>query len=216
MNVEAARLQMVEQQIRAWEVLDPRVLDAMGSVSRERYVPAAFGALAYADSPIPLGRGHSMLAPSVDGRILQALALSPGESVLEIGTGSGFMSACLSALGTNVRSIEIEPSLAESAAARLKADQRLSVAVEAADATVIEPTPAYDAVVITASLPAYDARFQQWLRPGGRLFAVVGARAPMEAILVTRAPRGDFVRESLFETEIEPLLNARAPSAFRF
>jgi protein-L-isoaspartate(D-aspartate) O-methyltransferase len=216
MNVEAARQQMVDQQIRAWDVLDPRVLDAMGKVARERYVPAAFARLAYADSPIPLGNGHSMLAPSVDGRILQALGLSAGESVLEIGTGSGFLSACLSALGATVRSVEIDPTLAESAAARLRADGRTSVAVETADATRLLPTPAYDALVLGASLPEYDSRYCQWLRPGGRLFAVIGSRAPMEAILVTRVGGGEFRRDSLFETVIEPLVNATAPSKFRF
>ena len=216
MNAQAARLQMVEQQIRTWSVLDPRVLDAMGSVARERYVPAAFVRAAYADAPIPLGGGHSMLAPSLDGRILQALALTPGESVLEIGTGSGFLTACLSALGVSVRSVEIDAGLAQAAAARLKADGRHSATVETADATRLEATPAYDAVILCASLPAYDSRYEQWLRPGGRLFAVIGEQAPMEAVLITRSGEHTFQRESLFETVIEPLLNATAPSKFRF
>ena len=216
MNVDSARLQMVEQQIRAWSVLDPRVLDAMGRVAREAYVPAAFTNAAYADAPIPLGGGHSMLAPSLDGRILQAIALSPGESVLEIGTGSGFLSACLSALGASVRSVEIEAGLAAAATQRLKADGRLSVSVEHADATALAPTPSYDAVVLSASLPAYDARYEQWLRPGGRLFVVVGAGEPMEALLVTRVGDGEFQHESLFETVIEPLVHATTPSKFRF
>jgi len=216
MNAQAARLQMVEQQVRAWAVLDPRVLAAMGSVPRESYVPSAYAQAAYADAPIPLGGGHSVLSPSLDGRILQALSLKPGESVLEVGTGSGFLSACLSAMGVSVRSVEIEPELARAAADRLKADGRHSVTVEVADATTLECAAAYDAVLVSAALPVYDTRYQQWLRPGGRLFAVVGRRAPMEAVLVTRAPTGEFQRESLFETQIEPLLHATAPSTFRF
>jgi len=216
MNAEAARLQMVEQQVRAWAVLDPQVLDAMGSVPRERYVPASFADAAYADAPVPLGNGHSMLSPSLDGRILQAIGVRTGESVLEIGTGSGFLSACLSALGVSVRSVEIDAALAQSAATRLQADGRLNVSVETADATVLEPTAAYDAVIVSAALPAYDSRYQRWLRPGGRLFVVVGQREPMEAVLVTRTTDNEFQHESLFETVIEPLLHAAAPSAFRF
>ena len=216
MNAQAARLQMVEQQVRAWAVLDPQVLDAMASVPREIYVPTAFANAAYADAPVPLGNGHSMLSPSVDGRILQAIAVSAGASVLEIGTGSGFLSACLSALGVSVRSVEIEASLARSAATRLKADGRLNVSVETADATVLEPTAAYDAVILSAALPVYDARYERWLRPGGRLFVVVGEHEPMDAMLVTRTGESEFQRESLFETVIEPLRNAVAPSAFRF
>ncbi len=216
MNAEAARLQMVEQQVRAWAVLDPEVLDAMARVPRERYVPPAFANAAYADAPVPLGNGHSMLCPSLDGRILQAIAVSPGESVLEIGTGSGFLSACLSAMGVSVRSIEVDATLAQSAAERLKSDGRLSVTVETADATRLEPTPSYDAVIVSAALPAYDTRYQQWLRPGGRLFVVVGQTEPMEAMLVTRTGDDDFQHESLLETVIEPLMHAAAPSTFRF
>lgn len=216
MNVAAARLQMVEQQVRAWAVLDPRVLDAMGGVPRETYVPAAYASVAYADAPIPLGGGRCLPAPSVDGRILQAVALSPGESVLEVGTGSGYLSACLAALGTSVRSVEIDPELAGAAAARLRADGRASVTVETADFTALAPLPAYDAVIISASLPIYEPRYEQWLRPGGRLFVVVGQRAPMEALLITRVGEHDFERQSLFETVLEPLVHARAPSGFRF
>jgi protein-L-isoaspartate(D-aspartate) O-methyltransferase len=216
MNVTAARLQMVEQQIRAWSVLDPRVLDAMGQVARERYVPEAFAEMAYADSPIPLGNGSSLFAPSLDGRILQALALLPGQSVLEIGTGSGFLSACLSALGATVRSIELDPAVAAAAAQRLQLDGRTSVTVEVADAMTLTPTAAYDAVIVAGSLPTYDPRFEQWLRKGGRLFVVVGAQAPMEAMLVTRVGDKEFQRESLFETMIPALTHAHSPSAFSF
>ena len=216
MNVPAARLQRVEQQVRAWSVLDPRVLDAMSEVARELYVPAAFKDMAYADSPIPLSDTVSLFAPSLDGRILQALGVSPGQSVLEIGTGSGFLAACLSALGATVRSIEIDPALAASATERLKSEGRASVTVEVADAMALAPIAAYDAVIVSGSLPTYDPRFEQWLRPGGRLFVVVGMHAPMEALLITRVSDVEFQRESLFETEMAPLLHAHTPSQFSF
>jgi protein-L-isoaspartate(D-aspartate) O-methyltransferase len=216
MNAEAARAQMVEQQVRAWEVLDPAVLDAMGSVPRERYVPAPFADVAYADAPIPLGGGRHILAPSVDGRILQAVAVRSGETVLEIGTGSGFLAACLAALGASVRSLEIDPDLAREAAARLRADGRAGVEVEAVDATTVAPVGAYDVVILSASLPVYDPRYQGFLKVGGRLLVVVGHAAPMEALLITRTDVTTFTRESLFETELEALIHAVAPSAFRF
>jgi protein-L-isoaspartate(D-aspartate) O-methyltransferase len=215
MNAEAARLQMVEQQVRAWEVLDPAVLAAMGSVARERYVPEAFASVAYADAPIPLGGGRFILAPSVDGRILQAVGVRPGETVLEIGTGSGFLAACLAALGASVHSVEIDPVLADGARARLAADGRHAVRVDTADATTLAPAAAYDVVILTAALPAYDERYRGFLRDGGRLFVVLGTEAPMEAVLETRAG-SLYRRESLFETAIERLQHAVTPSTFRF
>ena len=214
MNVQAARQQMVDQQIRAWYVLDPRVLDAMGKVARERYVPAAFARLAYADSPIPLGNGHSMLAPSVDGRILQALGLSAGESVLEIGTGSGFLSACLSALGATVRSVEIDDAR-RSAAARLRADGRTSGPSKRPMRPGFCPHPP-----MTRSCFAPPCRARQPLLPmaaPGRA-AVCGHRQPgTDGSDTGHAGRWrEFRRDSLFETVIEPLVNATAPSKFRF
>ena len=216
MNVQAARTQMVEQQVRAWEVLDPAVLDAMGSVPRDRYVPAPFAEVAYADAPIPLGGGRHILAPSVDGRILQAVAARSGETVLEIGTGSGFLAACLAALGASVRSLEIDPVLSAAAAARLRADGRAAVEVETVDATTVTPVAAYDVVILGASLPVYDPRYQGFLKVGGRLFVAVGRQAPMEALLITRTDEQTFTRESLFETGLEALAHAVTPSAFRF
>lgn len=220
MDYEAARLQMIEQQVRAWEVLDPRVLEALGRVPRERFAPAAYRELAFADTAIPLPCGQSMLAPKLEGRILQALDVAPGESVLEIGTGSGFFAACLATLGARVRTLELHPELAEFASANLRGAGFPGVATQTADATrwVDAPAPAehYDVIVLSASLPEYDERFQALLAPGGRLFAVVGAAAPMEAVLVTRAGPREFARTSLFETVIEPLVNARRPSPFVF
>ncbi|MFO0335788.1 MAG: protein-L-isoaspartate O-methyltransferase family protein [Pseudomonadota bacterium] len=220
MDIEAARQQMIEQQIRAWEVLDPRVLEALARVPREEFAPAAYREVAFADTQIPLPCGQSMLAPKLEGRILQALELVPGNEVLEIGTGSGFFAACLVELGGHVRSLEIHPELAELGRANLRANGYASVAVETADALAWTPQAAagrgYDVIVLTASLPVYDARFEKLLAPGGRLFAVVGQGSAMEALLVTRAAGTQFARTELFETSIAPLVGAPRPSPFVF
>ena len=221
MDIEAARQQMVDQQVRAWEVLDPRVLEAMARVPRERFAPEAYREVAFADAPTPLPCGQSMLPPKLDGRILQALELAPGHEVLEVGTGSGYFAACLAVLGGRVRSLEIHPELAEFARANLRANGHPGVVVETADALrwVAQPAAAargYDAIVLTASLPAYDARFEKLLAPGGRLFAVVGQGSAMEARLVTRAAANQFAHAALFETSIAPLIGASRPSPFVF
>jgi protein-L-isoaspartate(D-aspartate) O-methyltransferase len=197
-------------------VLDPRVLDALARVPRERFVPEAYRELAFADIAIPLACGQSMLTPKLEGRILQALDLQAGESVLEIGTGSGFFAACLSALGGRVRSLELYPELSAAAAATLRDAGYAGVTVVTADATQWVDREQYDAVVLTASLPVYDERFQRLLKVGGRLFAVVGTGAAMEAMLVTRAGEREFARQSLFETSIDPLVNAKTPPRFVF
>ena len=216
MDIEAARQQMIDQQVRAWEVLDPRVLDVLGQVPRERYVPPAFRQLAFADCAIPLPAGQAMLAPKVHGRILQALDVAAGESVLEVGAGSGYLSACLAALGGTVTSLELWPELALLASANLRAAGYPAVAVIEADATTWVPAQCYDVVVLTASLPEYDRRYENWLNTGGRLFVVVGAGEPMTAQLVTRTEAGGVGRLDLFETVVDPLTNAARPSRFVF
>jgi protein-L-isoaspartate(D-aspartate) O-methyltransferase len=216
MDIEAARQQMVDQQVRAWDVLDPRVLDALARVPRERFVPAAYRELAFADAPIPLGDGQSMLPPKIDGRILQACEVGAGEAIIEVGTGSGFLAACLAMLGGSVESLELRPALATAAAANLRATGFPGVAVRNEDAMSWEPTAPADVVVLGASLPVYDERFQRWLKPGGRLFVAVGTGAPMSARLVRRLAGGEYASADLFETVIEPLSNARRPSAFVF
>jgi len=216
MDIEAARQQMVDQQVRAWDVLDPRVLETLQRVPRERFVPEAFRALAFADAPIPLAEGQSMLPPKLDGRILQACEVNAGDTVIDVGTGSGFLAACLASLGGRVESLEIRPALASAAAAALRATGFLGVSVRTADATSWEPAAPVDVVVLGASLPAYDERYQRWLKPGGRLFVAVGTSAPMSARLITRLADGEFARTDLFETMIDPLTNARRPSQFVF
>lgn len=216
MDFEAARQQMIHQQVRAWDVLDPGVLEVLGLVRREQFVPAAFHELAFADAAIPLPAGQTMLAPKIHGRILQALELRPGEAVLEVGAGSGFLTACLAALGGQVTSIEIHAELAALAAANLRGAGFPGVGVQTADATAWQPAQRYDVVVLTGSLPEYDRRYEQWLNVGGRLFVAVGNGEPMTATLVTRVGEQDFGRADLFETVIDPLVHARRPSAFVF
>jgi protein-L-isoaspartate(D-aspartate) O-methyltransferase len=216
MDIEAARQQMIQQQVRAWDVLDPGVLEVLGDVPRERFVPAAFGELAFADAAIPLPAGQSMLAPKIHGRILQAVELRAGENVLEVGAGSGYLTACLAALGGQVTSLEIEPELAALATGNLRAAGYPGVSVITADATSWQPAQRYDVVVLTASLPEYDRRFEDWLAVGGRLFVVVGSGEPMSATLVTRSAERDFGRAVLFETVIDPLTHAHRPSRFVF
>jgi protein-L-isoaspartate(D-aspartate) O-methyltransferase len=216
MDTLAARQQMVDQQIRAWEVLDPRVLDVFSAVPREAFVPAAYRELAFADSPIPLGFGEFMLAPVLQGRILQALAVSETDTVLEVGTGSGYLSACLGLLAKSARSIEIVPEFTAAAAANLRAVPRARVDLETRDAFSGAPLGDYDAIAVTGSLPVYDARFEKALRVGGRLFAVVGVAPVMDALLIRRVDSSEWIRESLFETVIEPLRNAPTPPRFVF
>jgi protein-L-isoaspartate(D-aspartate) O-methyltransferase len=216
LDVNTARRQMIEQQVRAWEVLDLKVLEAMERVRREEFTPAAYRDLAFADMNVPLGHGQHMLAPKVEGRILQALELRPDDAVLEIGTGSGYFAACLGALARSVKSIEIHPDLAASARANLARNNVHNVSVETADAFAYSDAARYDAVVLTGSLPVYDARFEQWLAVGGRLFVVVGQEPVMEARRMTLTGPGELLREGLFETVMDPLAHAAEPPKFVF
>jgi protein-L-isoaspartate(D-aspartate) O-methyltransferase len=217
MLTEAAREQMVDQQVRAWDVLDERILDALRAVPRERFVPEHWRELSFADTEIPLPCGKRMLRPMLVGRLLQALELRGGEQVLEIGTGSGYVSACLSRLGGQVQTIELHPEIAELARENL---QRVAggtpVHVVTGDGMELDDTQRYDVIVLTASLPIYDSRFERALRPGGRLFVVVGAEAPQRACLVRSASDGVPASETLFETSIEALEGASRPAAFCF
>jgi protein-L-isoaspartate(D-aspartate) O-methyltransferase len=212
----AARQQMVDQQIRTWEVLDPRVLEAIASVPREAFVPREYRDLAFADAPLPIGSGQSMLAPKIQGRILQALGVNRSDIALEIGTGTGYLAAALSLLASSTRSIEIHPELTAQATANLRAVREARVQLETRDAFSPAPLGEYDVIAVTGSMPVYDPRFERALKVGGRLFAVIGSDPVMEAILVRRVDDTEWIRESLFETVIEPLVNATAAQAFVF
>ena len=206
------RQRMVRNQVRCWTVLDERVLTVFLDLAREDFVPEQFRAVAYADMALPLPGGQEMMTPSVEGRILQSLDLKPTHSVLEVGTGSGWLTACLAQMAGEVQSLEISPRLHADASPKL-ADLD-NVTTVCADAFDWSPQSAFDAVVLTGSLPQYDDRFEQWLKPGGRLFCIVGEAPIMEALLVTTGRASP--RDSLFETVATPLANAPQPDPFRF
>ncbi len=216
MNTEAFRYQMVEQQVRTWEVFDERVLEVMRGIDREAFVPSDWAAVAYADASIPLPKGQKMLPPNVHGRILQALDLGPNDVALEVGAGSGYLTACMAKLCARVRSVEIHPELTELARANLHRATINNASVETFDAMTLDETARYDAIAVTGSLPIYDERFQRALKIGGRLFVVVGTAPIMEAWKVTRLGEREWQRESLFETVIDPLVNAPRVSQFVF
>ena len=204
-----ARENMVEQQVRPWDVLDMRVLDTIGSVPREAFVPEALRALAYADTALPLGDGETMMKPVLEGRALQALLPQAEESVLEIGTGSGYLTACLAHLAREVVSIERHADLAEAARARLAAQGIGNARIDTADALSWDNAQQFDAICVGAAVESLPPRFLEWLKPGGRLFVVQGRSPAMEATLVHREVNGSRT-ESLFETDL-PYLAGTAP-----
>jgi len=215
-DVASARRQMIEQQVRAWDVLDAAVLTVMERVPREEFAPPAYRGLAFADMCVPLGHGQAMLAPMLEGRILQSLAIQPEERVLEIGTGSGYFAACLGGLARQVRSLEIFPDLADAARDNLARTGVGNVGVETLDAMTLASDGEYDVIALTASLPVHDPRFERALAVGGRMFVVVGEGPVMEARLVTRIGPDEWLRENLFETAMDPLVHATRPSRFVF
>lgn len=216
-DFEQARFNMIEQQVRPWEVLDQRVLDTMKRIPREDFVPERYRSLAFADTSIPLGHDQAMMAPKVEGRMLQALAITPQDSILEIGTGSGYVTACLASLGRRVNSIDIMPDFTESAAARLASHDISNVSLQTADAAAgVDPAERYDVIAVTGSLPVLQQQFHQNLEIGGRLFVITGSPPVMEALLITRINETSWKRESLFETSLPPLIHASAAQGFVF
>ncbi len=216
MTNEAARQQMVTQQVRAWSVLNPDVLQAMTEVPREHFMPAAYRQLAFADTTVPLPDGQQTLSPQIEGRILQALEITAADRILEIGTGSGFLTACMARLGAHVTSLEIRPALAETARRALHDAGAANCEVLVQDAFAWQAPVSFDCIAVTGSLPLPDTRFQQWLAPGGRMFVVTGQPPAMEAVLLRRNAQGGIERESLFETSLPPLDNAPQPESFTF
>jgi protein-L-isoaspartate(D-aspartate) O-methyltransferase len=215
-DFEQARYNMVEQQIRTWEVLDQDVLDLLFAVHREDYVPEALRTLAFADLEIPLPNGFRMWTPKMEARVLQELALRPDERVLEIGTGSGYFTALLASSCAEVVSVEIDPPTAERARARLAARGFDNVRIEVGDGACGFGRETYDAIVLTGSTPLLPERWFEQLVPGGRLFAVVGEAPAMKARFVRwNGPHARIVRD-LFETVIRPLEHAPAPERFVF
>ncbi|HJS38723.1 MAG TPA: protein-L-isoaspartate O-methyltransferase [Burkholderiales bacterium] len=217
MNLEQARANMVEQQIRPWEVLDQAVLDLLYAVPREEFVPAACRNLAFADLEIPIGEGERMMAPKIEARLLQSLALRKTDRVLEVGTGSGYLTALLARSAVHVHSLEIRPALAAFGRGNLERQGVDNVTLEIGDGARGDPKRApYDAIVLTGSTPVLPATLREQLAPGGRLFAVVGEPPVMVARLVTCTAPGTYGAADLFDTLLAPLANAERAPQFRF
>ena len=215
MNFEIARLNMVEQQIRPWVVLDRAVLDLMEQAPRDAFVPPEYRRLAYADTAVPIGEGEFMLQPRVEGRLLQALGLAPHERVLEVGSGSGFLTYLLSRHAAHVIGVERKPMLAGRARANLAAHDAGNATIEIGDGSDgWESEAPYDAIAVGGSVPVPAPAFEEQLVIGGRLFIVVGSPPAMEAMLVRRTGEREWVRESLFETVVPPLVGCPAPRRF--
>lgn len=219
MNFERARYNMIEQQVRPWAVLDPAVIDIVGSMPRERFVPSAYRRLAYSDTRIPLEHDETMMAPVVEGRLLQGLEISPDDQVLEIGTGSGYITACLARLAHGVDSVDIHEDFTATARDRLRELGIDNVNLATGDAAHgWDGGRQYDAIALTGAVAEVPDAYRQALNIGGRLFAIVGAadQPIMEAVTVTRVGDQEWSVESLFDTWIKPLAHAERPRRFDF
>lgn len=215
-SMEQARFNMVEQQIRPWDVLDMTVLDLLKKIKREHFVPAEQRALTFMDMDIPLGYGAKMWQPKLEARAVQALKLQPSDQVLEIGTGSGYLTALLCSLAGHVTSVEIVKELSAAAGRNLAAGRIDNVTLEIGDAANGWGAGPYDAIVLTGSVPLQPAALMKNLKVGGRLFAVIGDAPAMQATLVTRTAEDAFHSTTLFEISVAPLLNAPQPDRFVF
>ena len=215
MNTEQARFNMVEQQIRPTDVLDQRVLDAISSVPREDFVPDDYCNLAFADIQVPLAHDQAMLTPIFEAKMLQALHIQPGDNVLEVGTGCGYLTALLSKLAARVETVEYYSDISDQAKNNLVKQGIENVVLEVGDAASgWEKNAPYDVVVIGGSLPILSQSFKQALNIGGRLFAIVGDSPVMECVLITRIGEQEWSEECLMETDLCPLLNAPQPQRF--
>jgi protein-L-isoaspartate(D-aspartate) O-methyltransferase len=216
---EKARFNMVEQQVRPWEVINPRVLALMETLPREAFVPEAYQDLAYADIEIPIGLGQSMMFPRIEGRLMQALDIQPNDKVLEVGTGSGYLTACLANLAKHVFSIDIHPEFTDAATTKLEQQGINNVTLLRGDAlaNTTQGSP-FNAIAITGSLPTSQQAeiFRQQLAIGGRMFVVIGQAPVMSCQLVIRHDEKIFQEETIFETEVAALENAPAPIEFNF
>lgn len=215
MDLQLARNNMIEQQVRPWDVLDQRVLDVLAEVPRESFLEDKHKGLAYSDFQLPIGYGQHMLKPTIDGRLLQALLLQLTNKVLEIGTGSGYLTACLARLSAQVDSIEIIPELAESAQTRLAEMGVANVNLMQQDASAVwDARDGYDAIAFSGAVPSVPEYYRNKLNVGGRLFTLIGesSKPAMEAIVVTRISDTEWSRESLFEASVDPLVNFNTDS----
>lgn len=215
-RLELARRNMVDHQVRPWDVLDARVLDTLATLPRELFAPDAYKAVAYADVALPIGHGEAMLKPVVEGRLLQALLPVAHDRVLEIGTGSGYLAACLGRLCAHVTSIDIHADFVEAATARLRSLAITNVACAAADALAgyVPPHP-FDAIAVTGAVAVLPGHFRDWLAPGGRMFVIRGVEPAMQALLLQRASDGGWIEDRLFETDVRYLTGAEPAVTFR-
>ena len=217
MNFELARHNMVEQQIRPCEVLDSRVLELVARAPREDYVPTIYRQLAFADMNIPLRHGQVMMHPKLEARLLQELEINPSDKILEIGTGSGYMTSLLAAFGRHVHSVEIFPEFTTAAARTLAAHGVRNITLDVGDgAQGWDRNAPYDVILVTGSLPVLPEALRQSLAPGGRLIAIVGHSPVMDVKRLRRLDAQSFREESLFETDLPPLVNATEPTKFKF
>ena len=217
MNMALARHNMIEQQIRPWDVLDQRVLELIANLPRDAFVPKAYASLAYAYINIPLEHGQVMMAPKVEARMLQALDIHAGDTVLEIGSGSAYVTALLARSGKHVHSVDIYPDFIESARRKLAAHGIGNVHLETGDAANgWDHSGPYDVIAVTGSIPVLPETFRQALRIGGRLFIVTGEAPVMTARLITRTGEQQWTDKALFETVLPPLVNAPRPRRFVF
>ncbi len=217
MNFEQARFNMVEQQVRPWEVLDERILELLETTHREDFVPLRYRKMAYTDLAIPLEHDQNMMKPVVEGRLLQALELKPDETVLEIGTGSGFMTTCLAQLAKQVLSVDIEARFSNEARAKLEEKGIENVEFETGDVmTGWQPEQAHDVLVVTGSVQEIPDHFRGWVNPQGRMFVVCGESPAMEAKLLTKLNATEWREESLFETDLARLTHAEKTPEFEF
>lgn len=217
MDLEKTRFNMIEQQIRPWDVLDDQILSLLQRVKREEYVPEAYRAMALMDLEIPLGHGESMLSPKVEARLVQELHLQATDKVLEVGTGSGYMTALLASLAGHVHSVEIIPELHQAAAQKLAAHDFKNITLEVGDAARgWQKHAPYDVIVVTGSLPVLPDELMTQLRPGGRLLAFVGVAPAMAARLTRLIEPGVSDSHDIFETDVRALKNALQPAQFAF
>jgi len=217
MDMEQARFNMIEQQIRPCSVLDDTVLQTMASIPREVFAPEALASLAYADIEVPLDHGEAMMFPRIEGRMLQELEIGIDDECLEIGTGSGYVTACIANMAKHVDSVDIHEDFIQAAEKKLAMVNISNFTLETKNAlTDLNPEKKYDAIAVTGSIPEYMPLFEQLLKPGGRLFVVVGTNAVAHAMKVERNEEGHFIRTSLFETELKLLEGLQKKSNFKF
>ena len=217
MNIELARSNMIEQQIRTWEVLDLDILDLLNEIHREDFMPDEFKDLSFADIRIPLGHDQTTMTPKVEARLLQSIALQAEDSVLEIGTGCGYLTTLLAKSAKQVKSIDVYPDFISSASDKILKAEINNVELETVDAyDLLDRTEKYDVIIFTASLPKMDERFLNLLNDNGRIFAILGESPAMEACVLTKQSETNYSRKSFFEIDLPALIGTKQKEAFEF